>query len=90
MADMNDWKIIGPIIAALVGLYGFVLKHLANTDRHPCRTDIVFRDVCKPEMKRLEDCVGKDLAALKELMQQRFDNLEKLVKNNGNRNVNHK
>lgn len=80
MADANDWKIMGPIIAALVGIYGFVLKHLANTDRHPAKKDIVFREVCKPQMDRLEDCMGKDIKALEKLMNQRFDNLERLIK----------
>jgi hypothetical protein len=90
-SQMNDWRVIGPMIAALIGLYGFVLKHLSNTDRHAGQRDIVFRDVCKPQMDRLadsvtkvEDCVEKDLGALKELMEQRFDSLERLIKNNGN------
>jgi len=28
MADMNEWKFFGPIIAALVGLYGLFIKHI--------------------------------------------------------------
>jgi len=75
MADMNDWKIIGPILAGLVGLYGFVLKHLSNTDRHTDKKDIVYKDVCKAERNRLEDCIEGTM----NLLNERTASIEKAV-----------
>ena len=73
----SDWKIIGPRMAALVGIYGWFLKHMASSKKHPCKDDIVYRDVCKAT----HDCVEAKLDGMKELMEQRFDGLEELVRN---------
>lgn len=75
MSELNDWKVIGPVIAALVGLYGFVLKHLANTDRHPGRKDIVYRDVCDQKTRRLEDCIESEI----KLQREQLKSLEKTM-----------
>lgn len=72
--------IIAPII---VGLFWGLYTHSSNTDRHPAKKDIVFKDVCKPEMQRLEDCIEAKLDGFEKLMKQRFDNLESLVRNGG-------
>lgn len=72
----NDWKIIGPIMAALVGIYGWFLVHIGKSKKHPCKDDIVYKDVCKAQ----HDCVETELKGMKELMELRFDNLEELVK----------
>ncbi len=42
----SDWKIIGPLCAALVGLFGWLAKHISNTKKHPCSDNLVFNDVC--------------------------------------------
>lgn len=80
---MDALPIIVPLIPVIVGLFYALYAHVSNVGRHPDKKDIVFRDVCKPEMKRLEDCAAGEIKALKELMSQRFDNLERLVRNGG-------
>jgi hypothetical protein len=80
---MDATVIIIPLIPVIIGLFYALYAHVSNVGRHPDKKDIVFRDVCKPEMKRLEDCAEREIKALKELMSQRFDNLERLVRNGG-------
>jgi len=80
---MDAIAIVIPLIPVVVGLFYALYAHASNTDRHPAKKDIVFKDVCLPEMKRLEDCITKDVGALKELMNQRFNSLEQLIRNGG-------
>jgi len=80
---MEPIIVLLPFVPVIVGLFWAFYKHCSNTSRHPDKKDIVFKEVCEPKMKFLEDCITKDVAALKELMNQRFDSLERLVKNNG-------
>ena len=80
----NRTAAVSAIVVPLgVGLFWAFNKHASNNDRHPAKKDLVFKDVCEPKMKAIEDCVTKDINALKELLEQRFDNLERLVRNNG-------
>lgn len=73
---MEDWRIIGPIMAGLVGIYGWFLKHMANSKKHPSKDAVVYKDVCQAN----RDCIEVKLDGMKELMEQRFDNLEELVR----------
>jgi hypothetical protein len=41
-------------------------KHISNSDKHPCKKDIVFNEVCKPKMKALEDCIETEIRERKE------------------------
>lgn len=89
---MNDLRIVGPIIAALVGLFGWLLKHLSNSDKHPCKRDIVYKDVCKSERKRLDDCIEGAIkrsderhAELKADMKAEFAEVKDLIRANGRR-----
>ena len=75
---------IVPILGIGVGLFWAVYKHASNTDRHPAKKDLVFKDVCEPKMERIEDCMEGKLEGLEKLMNQRFDGLERLVRNGGN------
>ncbi len=43
---ITDWRILGPLMAGLVALFGWLAKHISNTRKHPCKDDIVFGDVC--------------------------------------------
>lgn len=80
---MEAWIGIGVIAPVIVGLFWGLYKHGSNTDRHPQRRDLVFKEVCEPMMKGMADGMNKDIGALKELMSQRFDSLEDLIKKNG-------
>ena len=49
-----DWRIFGPLMAGLVALFGWLAKHISNTNKHPCGSDIVFKDVCEERGKANE------------------------------------
>lgn len=51
---ITDWRILGPLMAALVALFGWLAKHISNTRKHPCKDDIVFEDVCTERGKANE------------------------------------
>ena len=75
--------VLAVVIPVVVGLFWGLYHHSSNTDRHPAKKDIVFKDVCDPKMKGLQDCIEAKLEGLEKLVQQGFDNLESLVKNGG-------
>lgn len=81
---MDATVFIIPLIPVIVGLFYALYTHVSNTGRHPDKKDLVFKDVCEPKMKGLGDCAEREIKALRELMNQRFDSLERLVRNNGN------
>lgn len=49
-----EWKIIGPICGAIVGLFGWFAKHISNTKKHPSSEDLVYNDVCVERAKANE------------------------------------
>jgi len=72
--------LIGTVILAIA-------KHLANSDKHPCKKDIVFKDVCASEMTGLKDCfesevksVNTRLEDLKVDVKNGFDDIKDLLK----------
>lgn len=59
------------ISGAIGGCYIFVFKHLSNSERHPNKKDVVFRDVCDERQKNIEtkfDNLKEDLAEIKDLI----------------------
>ncbi len=60
---------------AIIGVYLWVARHITNSNRHPSRKDIVFKDVCESEKKRIEDCIESEA----KLSKERFDTLVKKV-----------
>jgi hypothetical protein len=77
--NMEDWRVIGPIIGAFTVIYGWLFKHASNSDKHPSKDAIVYKDACV----KTHDCVEAKLDGMKELMEQRFDSVEYLIKNGG-------
>jgi len=77
--DKTQIWIVGTLIAAVTGLYGWFLTHMSNSKKHPSKDAIVYKDYCDKN----HDCVEAKIDGLKELMEQRFDSLEELVRNNG-------
>lgn len=84
----NDIKIFGIVTVAIAGVYGWLLKHLSNTKKHPCKDDIVFKDVCESERKRLDDCIETVVKRsderhkeLKEDMKAEFAEVKELIRN---------
>ena len=74
MADIDN-KILLGITTMIVGVYGWLLKHLSNSKKHPCSDKLVYRDTCQAN----RDCIEMKIDGLKELLENRFDNLEKLI-----------
>lgn len=69
MAEMEKY-IIG-ILGLFTAVYAWLLRHLFVKAQ--------FKDVCKAN----RDCIETKIDGLKELLEQRFDSLEELVKKNG-------
>jgi len=76
------------VFAAIIGCYLWMAKHITNSKKHPCKEDIVYRDVCEAERGRIEDCVESELKNVnRRLDEQRsdmkdgFSRLESLIKN---------
>jgi len=74
MASIDDKTLFG-ILALFAGIYGWLIKHLSNSNRHPNADKIVFHDVCLERNKRLEDCIENEIKQSKE----RYDNLIKAI-----------
>ena len=67
-----------------MALFGFTLKHAINGDRHPKKSDVVFKDVCDAERRAITDAfmsMAKRIDDLKESNKDRFDRLENLINN---------
>ena len=43
--DVSDWK-IAFVAAPLIGLYGWLIRHVSGPNRHPKADDMVYDDVC--------------------------------------------
>lgn len=85
---MDDRWVIGIISGVFMTLAGWVAKHITNSKKHPCKDDIVFRDVCDERSKRLEDCIEGTIERseakyqeLKSDMQAGFSEIKDLIKN---------
>ena len=94
-----DWKILGPLMAGLVALFGWLAKHISNTNKHPCKDDIVFGDVCEERGKTneqahqhlkegIENAIARSDEQHKELkadMKTGFGEIKTLIIQNGRR-----
>ena len=69
MAEMDKY-IIG-IFGLFTAVYGWLLRYLFVKAQ--------YKDVCQAN----RDCIETQITGLKELLSQRFDSLEELVKKNG-------
>ena len=49
--DVSDWK-IAFVAAPLIGLYGWLIRHVSGANRHPKADDVVYDDVCQERGKR--------------------------------------
>lgn len=79
-----DIKIIAIIAAPILGFAGWVTKHITNSKKHPCKSDIVFKDVCETK----QDCIEGEIKNLsnrvddmKKDMNRGFDRLEAAIRN---------
>ncbi len=82
MAENDIW-IMRAIIGALVGIYGWFLKHISTSKKHPCKDDItekfdkvVFQDVCDERSKGIRDCIENEIVSSKE----RYETLTETMK----------
>jgi hypothetical protein len=75
------------VAAAIVA----VVKHINNNQKHPCKKDIVFSDVCEPKMKQVTDCIESEIADRKEAyrelrndMKEGFGEIKELIRKGQN------
>ena len=61
---MDDKYIWGALTAGILTLVGWIGKHITNSKKHPCKTDVVYKDVCEQKHKGFEDCVESELKNL--------------------------
>lgn len=71
-----DSKIIVVVIGLFTGVYGWLIKHLSNSKKHPCADDIVFEKTCDAR----RDCIESSVKDLKEYNKERFDRIEDMLK----------
>ncbi len=69
---------IGVAVVLITGVVATVARHITNPDRHPDKTDIVYKDVCEIKHKSIEDCFEGKIMALDE----KFDNFRNDIKDN--------
>lgn len=74
MPEMDN-KILVGLVGLIAGVYGWLLKHLSNSKKHPCADKLVYQDLCGERSKRLEDCIEAEVRASKE----RYETLAKKV-----------
>lgn len=73
--------ISGVLVGAIITMVGGFIKHATNTNKHPKPIDtnkLVFKDVCKSEKKRIEDCIENEIRVSAErydLMTKSLDRL---------------
>ncbi|KKN73162.1 hypothetical protein LCGC14_0403350 [marine sediment metagenome] len=77
-------KLIALIVTPILGFIGWVTKHITNSQKHPCKKDIVFKDVCEAK----QDCIESEiknmnirLDDIKADMKDGFERVERLIKN---------
>jgi hypothetical protein len=87
---MTGTLITGALITMALAFAGCLGKHLINSQKHPCKKDIVFKEVCQSDMKGLEDCVESEIknlnnriTELKQDVKDGFAGLQNLIKNGG-------
>jgi phosphoribosylanthranilate isomerase len=79
---MEDWKIIGPIIAAIVGIYGFVLRHtskrhVTSEEINRLKDAVQWKDNCEQIVKRVENMITLKT----ELLDKKLDIVIDLIEN---------
>ena len=91
----TDWKIIGPLMGAMVGLFGWFAKHISNSKKHPCKDNIVYKDVCdargidndkehqhlKEGIEDLKDETRQGFVTVNKSMEKGFDRMDDLIRN---------
>lgn len=86
-----DTKLIVALIGifgAIIGVYVWVARHIAARKKHPCSDDLVFRDVCESERRRIDDCLEgaerrteQRFKEVKEDMKTGFTEVKDLIRN---------
>ncbi len=80
-----DVKLMALIATPILGFIAWVTKHITNSKKHPCKSDIVFKDVCEAKQDCIESeikNVNKRLDELKTDMKEGFDGVKELIRNN--------
>jgi len=71
MIDRVYLWIFGGLGGLITSAGGLLIKHISNSKKHPCKNDIVFRDVCESEKAGIRDCIEREI----ELSKERYETL---------------
>jgi len=72
---MKEWLVQTPIFGGIIALFGLIIKHLSNTDKHPNKKNIVYRDKCNERTQRIEE----KIEATEKNLCTKIDNLDKQI-----------
>ena len=87
----------GILTAGIATAWGLISKHLINSEKHPCKDDLVFRDVCHERGKandQAHEVLSSRIQAtmkrsdekhvdLKEYCRSEFSEIKTLIRQNG-------
>ena len=78
------------IFGAIIGVYVWVARHITARKKHPCADNVVYRDVCESERRRIDDCIEgaerrteQRFKEVKDDMRNGFNEVKELIKNGG-------
>lgn len=79
-----DIKIMALVSVPILGFVGWVTRHITNSQKHPCKKDVVFKEVCEAR----QDCIETEiknvntrLDDIKSDVKDGFRRLERVIKN---------
>jgi hypothetical protein len=79
---MNDWAIAGMVLTPLLALFGFFIKHISASNRHPRADKVVFTDVCEERGEKNDlahEHLKEGIKDLKADMRVGFTKIETLI-----------
>jgi len=89
LAQISQGYLLGGILGAVTlsgSMVIIFIRHLTNSDRHPQKKYIVYKDVCE----KTQDCIEAKLDSIKDTMNERhketkqdLKEIKDLIRNNG-------
>ncbi|MCK5610275.1 hypothetical protein KAR91_50850 [Candidatus Pacearchaeota archaeon] len=83
----TDTKVLFGILALIVGIWGWFLKHVSCGNRHPDKSDLMYKDVCDERTHRLEGLIESHAersaerhTELKDDVRTGFSEMKELIK----------
>jgi len=91
MAEIDNKILIG-LFSIIVGIYGWLIKHISNSKKHICKDDydrfkdsVQFKDVCQSKMEGMDNCFSGEIKRVEQVLGGKLDRIEGLIVKNGRR-----